>query len=56
MTTVVNAIKELGYVEKIFWNTGAYGNAFLHRSSSHPRLTGIKRQAPWALGTRLFAT
>lgn len=25
MTTVVNAIKKLDYVEKIFWNGGAYG-------------------------------
>ncbi|KAL9001050.1 MAG: hypothetical protein Q9169_000534 [Polycauliona sp. 2 TL-2023] len=25
MTTVVSGIKDLGYVEKIFWNTGAYG-------------------------------
>ena len=34
MTTVVNAVKEPGYVEKIFWTTGAYGNALFHRSSS----------------------
>lgn len=29
MTTVVNTIKKLGYVEKIFWNTGAYGTGSL---------------------------
>lgn len=30
MTTVVNAIKKLDYVEKIFWNGGAYGTDSLY--------------------------
>ncbi|CAO1605440.1 hypothetical protein XANCAGTX0491_008958 [Xanthoria calcicola] len=40
MTTVVNGIKKLGYVEKIFWNTGAYGILGLgYENVCNPSLT-----------------
>ncbi|KAL8713409.1 MAG: hypothetical protein Q9220_002608 [cf. Caloplaca sp. 1 TL-2023] len=39
MTTLVNGIKALGYVEKIFWNTGTYGYLSDDPNICNPSLT-----------------